>query len=127
LILNRSSHEINELLTTTHVHVVLARQALGLDGSASCSLHLSQPAELTWAHQGDSLTSAACTASSADAVHVGFVAFWHIVVDNVANFRHIQATSSDICSDQDLCLATAEALHNAVALYLAEIAVEGFH
>jgi hypothetical protein len=50
--------------------------------------------------QGVSQAIAPCATSAADAVHVIFRLHWQIVINRVTNGLHINATGSDIGSNQ---------------------------
>src|SRR5471030_2995443 len=65
-------------------------------------------------HQRDRQAVAAGAAGAADAVEVVFRELRQVVVEHVGDRRHVDAAGGDVGGDQDLDLATAQAVQGAV-------------
>ena len=65
---------------------------------------------------GDCCTSAACTARSADAMHVGFIGRWDTEIDDVRQVFQIDAASGNVGGDNRINLAGSGITHNASTL-----------
>src|SRR5439155_11768658 len=63
------------------------------------------------------------TACASDPVNVVFRVFRQVVVDDVGDAPHVDATTDNVGGDEVSDFAVAEALHDAVAQPLVEIAV----
>ena len=73
---------------------------------------------------GDCCTSAACTARSADAMHVGFIGRWDTEIDDVRQVFQIDAASGNVGGDNRINLAGSGITHNAVTSGLIKAAVQ---
>ena len=73
---------------------------------------------------GDCRTSAACTARSADAMHVGFIGRRDAEIDDVRQVFQIDAASGNIGGDNRINLAGSGITHNAVTSWLIKAAVQ---
>ena len=72
--------------------LLFARQLHHGDGLAGRALDGLQHALLAGRHEQNSLAVAACAAGAADAVYIGFSIVGNIVVNDVADARHVDTT-----------------------------------
>ncbi len=78
-------------------------------------------------NQGESVAVTLGTARPADPVNVGIDGVRHIVVDDMRDAFHIQATCGDIGRNHDLIVAALETTERRLALTLSTIAVQARH
>jgi hypothetical protein len=83
-----------------------------------------QHARLARRHEQDGHAGAAGAAGAADAVHVGLGVVGDVVVDDVADARHVDAARGDVGGDHDVEGAVLQLLDHALAQALGHVAVE---
>jgi hypothetical protein len=76
------------------------------------------------ADEGERLAALAHSGRSADAVDVDFGVVGDVEVDDVGDVGDVDAAAGEVGRDQHVELSAAEALHDAVALVLGEVAVD---
>ena len=81
-------------------------------------------AEIPFADEGEGGAAAAGASGPADPVDVLLGILGHVVVDDVLDIGNVQAASSNIGGHQEIERARAEIGHDAIALALAEVAMD---
>ena len=122
--LQHSLHLADDLVTLALDNISCGGQLTALDFSLHHTLDELQLAELTGSDKGHSHTGIARTTGTTDAVHVAFRVLRNIKVDNVGNIIHIDAAGSHVSSDEHIAGTLAEFFHHAIALILAQIAMQ---
>ena len=121
------AHVADALLELADTHVVdhVDRRQLHLfDRLARGAFDRAQHAALARADKQDRLTAATGATGAADAMHVAFGVVRDVVIEHVADAVYIEATRSDIGSDEDIQLAVLQLLDHPLALWLRDIAVD---
>src|SRR4051812_1451622 len=80
---------------------------------------------LAFGDEGEGSAGGSHACGSADAVDVDFGVFGDVVVDDVGDFVDVYAAGGEVGGDEDVDFSGLEAAHDAFALVLHEIAVDG--
>src|SRR5207244_4357635 len=90
-------------------------------------LNVGQLLALLAGHEGDGHAVGAPAAGAADALGVVVGVFGAIVIDDVGDVGHVDAAADHVGGDQINYLGVPEALHDALAHRLGQVAVHGGH
>ena len=81
---------------------------------------------LAWLRKGDRDSCSSGAAGPSDAVHITLRFPRHIEVDDMRHVLYVQATGRNICGNQEVTAFRAKPFHHAIALVLAQPAVQRF-
>ena len=94
--------------------------------ASEVSLDLLDLEQIGRGDQGYRYAGAAHAAGTADAVDEEVACLRQVVVDDALDVEHVEASSGDVCCQEDGQLAFTEALDDAVARGLSEVTLQGF-
>lgn len=78
-----------------------------------------QVERILFTRQADGVAAGACSAGTADAVHVVFAVVRQIVVEDVRDGRDVQTARGDVGGDQNIEVAFGEVVEDAQAFFCA--------
>ncbi len=76
-------------------------------------------------HEQDRFATATSSPRATNPVYVTFTVVWQIIIDNMADALHIEATGGDVGRHDDVDSSGTQALHDPLALLLCDVAVQG--
>ena len=100
------------------------RQGQRRDRLAGGTLDGAQHADFTRGNKEDGVAGTAGAAGAADAVHVGFGIVRNVVVNNVADTRHVDAAGGNVGGDDDVQRAGFQLFDDAFAHLLVQVAIQ---
>ena len=72
-------------------------------------------------------TGFTCTTGTSNPVGIGILTFGHIIIDNMANRRNINAACGDISGNQNIDLTSPEFVQHLAAQKLPHITMQGIY
>src|SRR5215203_337477 len=112
-------------VTATLRHVGQRWQTAWLNAGAGDALNLTQPAHFARRDQGNRLAGATGPSGAANAVDISLGTLRDVIIDHVRDIGDIETARGDVGGNQHLRLPAAEAAHDAVALRLREVTMDG--
>ena len=104
--------------------LALRRQADRLDGLARGVFDGFEHPHLARRDKQDGIAGAPRAAGAADAMHIGFGVVGHVIIDDVADARHVQPARGDVGGDDDVEAAALQALDDLLAQTLRHVAIQ---
>ena len=97
------------------------------DGLFDQALNLAQIVPLMGGTEGDRDPFSTCTCRTTNPVDIGFWHVWQVKVEHMGDAIDVDAACGHIGTDEQTCVALAEALQRMLARILALIAMDGIN
>ena len=115
---------ISELLDAAVIHRFHSWQLHQRDRLTGSLFDGTQQVLLTRGHEKNRIARTTGTTGTANAVHIGLGVVWDVVVDDVADALHVQATSGHVGGNEDIDFARAQILHGTLTLLLWDVTID---